>query len=208
MSESYFNTIDTGALCRGGGNGPDHPSQIEGMSYVKDGESLLDVGCGSATSLEALLKHFPDKKVDYTGVDKVPRHVEWCSQNFPAQKFQVEEGTKMSFPDNSFDVVWSRHVVDHMPSLEMALDEHTRIARKRVICILWFSWTTTNEHLIKKVEMGGKQYEDDYLNCYSLAATFRYLETKKPEWDYKVIIGVGFPHSRQDSLIILERTDK
>ena len=50
----WFSTPDSPTLCRGGGNGPNHPSQLYAMKYVRPRMTFLDYGCGSATTYEAL----------------------------------------------------------------------------------------------------------------------------------------------------------
>ena len=43
--ELWFNTPDTHTLCRGGGNGPAHPSQLYAIKkYVERGMYFLDYG--------------------------------------------------------------------------------------------------------------------------------------------------------------------
>lgn len=206
MNDLYFDTIDTGALCREGGNGPDHPSQIRGLELVDKGESLLDIGCGSATTLECIQKRFADKEIKYKGVDFVPRHVKWCQENFSEYEFEVQEAMKLKEKDKSWDVVWSRHVVDHLPSFEKAIDEYCRIARKKVICILWHSFTAQPEHLIRKIKMGGKTYKHEYLNDYSLVKTVNWLiNIKYPEWTPTFYFKIGLKDKAQDTIIYLYR---
>src|SRR3990167_9752431 len=131
----WFNTPDTWTLCRAGGNGSEHPSQLYAIKkYVESGMSFLDYGAGSATTLEALLNYAKDKSdfyVNYLGVDIIPKNVEWCKENFKDFNFEVNPTLhKIDQPDQSWDVVYSRHVVDHMDSFEKALDEHKRVAKK------------------------------------------------------------------------------
>jgi len=85
----WFHTPDAGSLCRGGGNGENHPSQMYAINkYVKSGKSFLDYGAGSGTTYEALQKAGwkLNNVVDglfYLGVDIIPKFTEYCKQTFP-----------------------------------------------------------------------------------------------------------------------------
>ena len=72
----YFDTTETVTLCRDGLNGPHHPSQLKGLSLVEKGSTLLDVGCGSGTTLEAIQRFYPEKEIKYKGLDAVKMHVD------------------------------------------------------------------------------------------------------------------------------------
>lgn len=202
----WFDTVDTPTLCRGGGNGPFHPSQIRGLSLIESGESILDVGCGSATTLECIQEKFPLLKDNkYKGVDFIEKHASWCAINYPNYWFGVEDALLPNEEDNSWDVVWSRHVVDHLKSFEETLDNHIRVARKKVICILWYSLNDGDEHIIKNIEDQGKVYENEYLNQFSRKKVKKYLESKWPEWKPAIQEKIGLPNKKTDILIYLER---
>ncbi len=209
--ELWFNTVFPGTLCRGGGNGPNHPSQLYAVrKYVKEGMSFLDVGCGNATTAEALKD--AQIKVKYKGVDMIPKHIEWCKQAFPEFEFAIEDGEELSEKDQSWDVVYSRHVIDHMPSFERALDEHCRVAGKLVIAILWYSFCDQDEHIIKNIVDGPLDarvtYSAEYLNQYSRPKVKEYLENKK---GWRLLeLTEGFQNNvggaaQKDTIIVLER---
>src|SRR5437667_151849 len=81
-------------------------------------------------------------------------------------------------PDKSWDVVYSRHVVDHMASFEDALDEHCRVAKKLVIIVLWRPLGNGEEHEIKHIVDQGKVYENEYTNDYSRKKVLEALAQK------------------------------
>ena len=170
--ELWFNTPDTHTLCRGGNNGPAHPSQLYAIEkYVTEsGLTFLDYGSGSGTTYEALGHAQPVGKAGmwYTGTDIIPKNIEWCKKQWPESRWIVNSSLhKIDQPDKSWDVVYSRHVVDHMQSFEDALDEHCRVAKKLVIIVLWQPFSESDEHQIKNIIDQGKVYEDEYTNSYS-----------------------------------------
>ena len=187
--ELWFNTPDTHTLCRAGGNGPQHESQLYAIKkYHKSGDSFLDYGCGSATTVEAWTKDPNPPTWLYRGLDIIPKNIAWCKENFSAFDFKVNTKIhEIDEPDQSWDTVYSRHVVDHMESFEGALDEHKRIARKLIIVILWTGLVDSDEHEIKNiVDQRGlpteKLYPNEYTNNYSRKKVIEYLNSD-PQWE-------------------------
>lgn len=214
----WFNTPDTATLCRGGGNGPAHPSQLYAIrKYVKPGGeylSFLDYGCGSGTTWEAIEKEMPelanDPGFDYLGVDVIPKNVDWCNETFPNGKFQVNPTLhKIDQEDKSWSVVYSRHVVDHMRSFEEALDEHCRVASKLVIIVLWRPLGSGAEHKIKNIVDGGKTYPDEYTNDYSKERVLEAIQFKEKDgWRLvELAEGVGKEVKGWDVVIVLQRDE-
>lgn len=205
--ELWFDTPDSASLCRGGGNGPEHPSQLYAIrKYVKAHESFLDYGAGSATTFEAIEKHLPYLNLKYRGLDIIPKNVKWCKENFPKGDFRVNKGIHIiDEPDKSWDVVYSRHVVDHMEDFEEAMDEHKRVAKRLVIVVLWVPFSTQGEHEIKPIVENGKTYENEYTNQYSRKKVVQYL-TLDPEWELlELREDVGAEVSGHDTIIALQR---
>lgn len=212
----WFNTPDTNTLCRAGGNGPYHPSQMYAINkYVKEGMSFLDYGSGSGTTCEALTSSewlsatdAEQDKLYYKGVDIIPKNVEWCNMEFPLQSFEHNPSLhKIDQPDNSFDVVYSRHVVDHMRSFEEALDEHCRVAKKLVIIVLWVPLAMTDEHQIKNIVDNGQTYENEYTNSYSRYLVLNALNKKEQQgWKLEEITDdVGSHIKGHDTVIVLSK---
>lgn len=141
----WFNTPDSPTLCRGGSNGPQHESQLYAIKkYCEVGQTFLDYGCGSATTYEALTMVYPQSGeklilygLEYKGLDIIPKNIDYCKKIYPEGDFEVNPSLhKIDQPDRSWDVVYSRHVVDHMESFEKAMNEHKRVAKKTCNCHL------------------------------------------------------------------------
>ena len=209
----WFNTPDTHTLCRAGGNGPEHPTQLYAIKkYVTDPTwSILDYGSGSGTTLEAMTKADIKNIFRYRGLDIIPKNVEWCKNQFKGFDFKVNTKIhEIDEPDQSWDVVYSRHVVDHMKSFEGAMDEHKRVAKKLVIVILWTGLLDSDEHEIKNiVDQRGlpteKTYHDEYTNNYSRKKVMEYLNGD-PAWKLlELTENVGSEVKGCDTVIVLER---
>ena len=183
--DRWFSTCDDFNLCRMGLNGPMTVTQIMPLlQWVKDGQSFLDVGCGSGTTLDAL--NLIKKKVLYKGVDFIEHRIEWLKKQYPNEQFAVDDARHLHEKDYSWDVVWSRHVIDHLGEFEQPMEEHCRVAREYVICILWMSLTDLDNHLIKPIIEQEKTYPDEWTNQYSRKRVQAFLDKKSKEgWEVK-----------------------
>ena len=212
----WFNTPDTHTLCRAGGNGPEHPSQLYAIrKYIyfyalKSGPvTFLDYGCGSGTTYEALKKTILESGlIRYRGIDIIPKNIAWCKEQWPEANVGINaEIHRICEPDKSYDVVYSRHVVDHMESFEKALDEHCRVARTFVIIVLWRPFIEAEDHEIKHIVDQGKFYADEYTNDYSRRKVMAALVQKESDgWQTREVAeGIGKEVKGFDTVIVLER---
>lgn len=98
--------------------------QAEALAdYVGEGDSVLDVGCGTG-HLSAYLREMYG--VIPTGIDvKDSRQAEVSFTEF--------DGTSIPFPDNSFDHVVLSEVLHHSHDPVRLIAECDRVARRRVI---------------------------------------------------------------------------
>ena len=93
------------------------------------GKQLLEVGFGTGTDL----LQFARGGALVTGVDLTPRSIEIARRRFEVYglpgEFLVGDGENLSFPDASFDVVYSFGVLHHTPDTERALGEIHRVLK-------------------------------------------------------------------------------
>lgn len=220
-ADRWFATCQDFNLCRMGLNGPMTVTQIMPiLQWVKDEDTFLDVGCGSGTTLDALKEL--KKQVYYKGVDVIDHRIEYLKKTFneytfdishakPSVIFEAQDARHLKEEDKSWDIVWSRHVIDHLGNFEQAIDEHCRVAKKYVICVLWMSLTDLDEHLIKPIKEGDKVYEDEWTNQYSRKLVKAHLEKKcKEGWEVKEFLeNVTWDGSidgkGRDTIIVLKR---
>jgi len=83
----------------------------------------LDVGSGRG--------YLQDMVADYTGLDISP-----TASRFYHKPFVLGSATSMPLADNSFDLVWSIDVLEHVPNPEQALREIRRVAKDGAILYL------------------------------------------------------------------------
>lgn len=85
-------------------------------AVVKDGDSVLDAGCGNGRLLEA----FVDKKINYFGFDNSSSLLEIAKQNYPEYKFIFGDVLKKDEAlVGKFNYVFCVAVIAHIPSRKL-----------------------------------------------------------------------------------------
>ena len=107
-----------------------------GLDKLPRGTTVLDVGCGIGGSSRILAKAYG---FDTTGVTISPKQVHRATELTPEDvtaKFQVDDALNLSFPDNSFDVVWSIEAGPHMPDKAKYAEEMVRVLKPGGILVV------------------------------------------------------------------------
>ncbi len=131
-------------------------------------ESILDVGCGPATEFFALKEELPTIK--YTGVDSSKYlNILNNSKGIPMIESPAHQ---IPLSDDTFDVVLSRHVLEHQPDFKPILGEMIRISSKLATHIFFIK---PGENEIINFD----QNENLYHNCFKKENIENYLKTFK-----------------------------
>ncbi|MGK7879161.1 MAG: methyltransferase domain-containing protein [Crocosphaera sp.] len=107
-----------------------------GLDKLSRGTTVLDVGCGIGGSSRILAKEYGFQT---TGVTISPKQVQRATELTPEDvtaKFQVDDALNLSFPDNSFDVVWSIEAGPHMPDKAKYAEEMVRVLKPGGILVV------------------------------------------------------------------------
>lgn len=107
-----------------------------GLDKLPRGSTLLDVGCGIGGSSRILAQ---DYEFSVTGVTISPQQVKRAKELTPEgvdAKFLVDDAMALSFPDASFDVVWSVEAGPHMPDKEIFAKELMRVLKPGGILVV------------------------------------------------------------------------
>jgi ubiquinone/menaquinone biosynthesis C-methylase UbiE len=100
--------------------------RIEALrSFVRKGETILDVGAGSGRFGKKMQEELG---VKVTGVDV-------CDYSDGTLPFSLYDGAKLPFPDKSFDSVFFALVLHHTKNQESLMREACRVARREIIII-------------------------------------------------------------------------
>jgi len=106
-------------------------------------ESVLDVGCGK----EKLLRPYFPSHIEYRGIDLIGGETQ----------FDLEKGLPI-LQDNSYDIVFTLDVLEHLENAHFVFQELLRVARKEVIISLpnMYYWVRRFRYF------GGKTLEQSY----------------------------------------------
>jgi SAM-dependent methyltransferase len=95
--------------------------------YHLENSLVLEVGCGRGA--------FQDLVPHYVGVD-----LSGSVARFLHKPFFCASATDLPFQDNSFEAVWSIHVLEHVPDPEKALLEMRRVLKPDGLLLLSPAW--------------------------------------------------------------------
>lgn len=175
------------------------------ISYLKDmikrlkldsKSTFLDIGCGDGFNLTWLKEHF----VNLYGTDyNLLRATR--AKNLNLAKIAVADITDYAAHDNSFDVVFFNHVLEHIPDDVKALQEVYRIIKKGGVCILgipnegvrWWQWAYKLEPQSRETTDHVHFYTPTSAKNLCTSVGFEIMEVKR--------LGYGVPHWTIDSLI-------
>jgi 2-polyprenyl-6-hydroxyphenyl methylase/3-demethylubiquinone-9 3-methyltransferase len=89
----------------------------------QEGDTLLDVGCGTGALTAALRRH----GINATGMDVVPEFVNIAHELHPSGVFLVGEAERLPFASDSFTFVTLASVLEHVRDWRLALAEAARV---------------------------------------------------------------------------------
>lgn len=111
-------------------------------SFINDGDSVLDVGCGPGWNLDHFMAHGPAIR-KYKGIDYSERFVRVANKRAMEKAgtasgpFEAGDCRKLKQYDGQYDVVILQDVLEHTNGYERPVREALRVAAKRVIVVFW-----------------------------------------------------------------------
>lgn len=119
------------------------PELRESLEEVKEGERVMDVGCGNGRLLYGL----KDRKVDYLGVDSSEELIKRAKDNFP--EFRFKEGDILDLgriEEVGFDHVFCVAVLHHIPGFDLRVQALQQLRNKtskngRIVITVWNLWS-------------------------------------------------------------------
>lgn len=161
------------------GEGPGAATRHTLGSFINDGESVLDVGCGPGWNLDHFLEHGPAIK-KYRGLDYSERFVRVANARAMAKAgtsngpFELGDARKLKQYDEQYDVVVLQDVLEHTNGYEGPIAEALRVAKKRVIIAFW--------HLMENGEHINDDGNDGYGAWYEKGKWEKFLDTVGYAW--------------------------
>jgi len=127
---------------------------------------VLDIGTGTGKAARVVAKRFPGAEV--TGVDLAPEMVEEAKRLLPAEltgrvDFQVADGSKLPFPDATFDLVVLQNMIPFFAELG-------RLVRPGGRVIFAFSWGAETPIWVPPEKLRARLGEVGFEDVQELAA--------------------------------------
>jgi SAM-dependent methyltransferase len=127
---------------------------LKNLKYLKEGERILDIGCGDAKYFIKLTGRFKE----FYGVELSNVHFESAKNVFPAGNYIVADGGKLPFRDSSFDTIISFGAFEHNENIDLIFKECYRGLDKNGVLLfsvpnyvsLWFPYLYMYHCVIKK----------------------------------------------------------
>lgn len=94
--------------------------------YAPSGAKILDLGCGNGISSQLLSQ----AGYDVVGTDISSLFLQEARNwENPTLRYQVCDVLELPFDDNSYDVICSNELIEHLPDVETALNEMVRVVQ-------------------------------------------------------------------------------
>jgi glycosyltransferase involved in cell wall biosynthesis len=118
------------------------------------GDRLLDVGSGPGAMWPHLERHRP--RLTWEGVDATEEMRDAARRLFPHVPVHHADAGALPFPDDSFEVVLLRHVLEHLPPwlMAQAIGEATRVASRAVVLAFFVAPSASGDRRTSRVGEG------------------------------------------------------
>lgn len=159
------------------GEGPGFETRHTVGSFINDGESVLDVGCGPGWNYDHFKEHGP-KISKYLGLDYSRRFIRVANDRHPG-KYSVGDCRSINELNRSWDVVILQDCLEHTNGYEKPVHEALRVAKRRVIISFW--------HLTEDDDHINDDGDDGYGAWYSRPKWEAYLNKIGHPWSHHKI---------------------
>ena len=132
-----------------------------------DARKVLEVGCGTGNLMMFLSQH----GYDVTGVDISSYAVEVCRKR--GLKAILSDAENLPFPQSSFDVVISQHLLEHLANPIRGIRESVRVSRGGCIHIVPGHWSKDPTHIVNHFT---RPFLEDLLRLISYEAPIKSYE--------------------------------
>jgi SAM-dependent methyltransferase len=115
---------------------------------------MLEVGCGPGVDYAGAVN--TRAGIRYTGVDMTPNMVNYCKLKYPHGNFVQGDIHKLPFPDNRFQLVYCKDVLNHLDDWGAGISELYRVSSKYVLVNFFYGLGSRT--------FKGKEQHDGFLN--------------------------------------------
>jgi SAM-dependent methyltransferase len=101
--------------------------QLADLANVRGGQTVLDVGCGTGTLTQELVRRVGGQ--DVAAVDPSESFVGAIRERYPDVRVELASAEDLPFPDDSFDAALAQLVIHFMPDAVSGVREMARVTR-------------------------------------------------------------------------------
>tara|TARA_B100002003_G_scaffold202330_1_gene194515 strand:- start:309 stop:1298 length:990 start_codon:yes stop_codon:yes gene_type:complete len=144
-------------------------------------QDILDHGCGQGSWIHLLQDKFLNAKI--TSIDISKNGIDVTKKLFPKHTFLFFDGETAPLTDNSYDLIFSYHVLDAVWDLNKSLLDISRLLKKGgylVIVVPCANENSFEEKITRLVKEGKEKSIDDYERFfYSYSANVRIMKSNE-----------------------------
>lgn len=118
--------------------------------YIKDGDTILELGCGQGANIMYLAHSFPESR--FVGVDLIPLKKDKMPQNVTI--YEQDYSYIPQLPDNSVDVCYAFETIVHNTNKEKIYQEVFRVLKPGGVMIIYdYALVSRFENYDPKIQM-------------------------------------------------------
>jgi ubiquinone/menaquinone biosynthesis C-methylase UbiE len=179
-----------------------HKGRKAASDYITGG-SILEVACGIGVDYPL----YKAKGISYFGVDITPKFIEEAQRR--GVPCQVADALKLPFPDRSFDAVYSKDFLLHLPpgDWRKALAEMARVARDKIL-IVDHGWENKTRYLLAEQYKSTEGKELLFFNnVYKKVDVEEYMASLGFDLEVSQVVSLctSFDHLQLDTLTVFVR---
>lgn len=147
------------------------------QEILKQGDTVLDVGCGAGHYLRSLRNAFPFP-FPYTGIDATQSYVELAAKAFKDDKtadFRRGDIEMLPVKDQSFDIVLCMNVLLHLPRILPAIRELWRVTGRTLLIRTMVGEKSFRIQQVREWEKEVKGTEDPLFDASGEPLRFHYF---------------------------------
>ena len=154
------------------GSDPASRDAVARIAVDAKASTVLEVGPGLYIDYARHWRTMPG--VQYTALERTPKLVQrGLDMGIPVVTGSIE---RIPFVDGSFDVAYCRHVVEHLPSYELAIAELVRVSRGTAVVVFFALDTVSVLPTIRYDTVA--EAPRTYHNIYSQKAITAWITTR------------------------------